>query len=192
MAAFSLFPSYVQVYYHSPWAPHVMTIPTLQWNDGASGGTFDTWAAGTTGADGMINDFIDQWATLFTSEIEFDYYSIFNFPAEDEDPINVYSGSLAILGTVTPGTINNKAVQLTISWGCSGGSLLKTVGMDANAPTDFLKVGPIGIITFIPLIVAQVTSAASGWASRAGEQPLFGKQVAYTLNEKLRRSYHEN
>lgn len=192
MAVHSLFPSFVQIFYHSVWAPHVMTIPTLQWNPGADQGTFDTWEAGTTGADGMINSFIDDWADLFTTAVTFDYYTIFNYADEDALPVPVAFGALGTTGTQTPGSLNDKAVQITVSWQCSDGSILKTVGMDAVAPVDFVKAGPLDLASFIPDIIAEITGVANGWASRAGGQPLFGKQAAFTLNEKLRRNYHEN
>jgi hypothetical protein len=66
------------------------------------------------------------------------------------------------------------------------------VGLDAIAPANFNKIGVTGILALIPEIVANITGSGNGFASRAGTQPLFGKQIAYTLNEKLRRSYHTN
>lgn len=192
MTRYGLFPSFVQVYYHSQYAPHVMTLPTLQWSPGEDQGTFETWAAGSTGADGMISDFIDVWAELFTDDTEFDYYSIFNYPAEDELPEQVAFGTLATPGGQVAAAQNTKAVELTVTWACAGGFILKTVGLDAIAPANFNKIGVTGILALIPEIVANITGSGNGFASRAGTQPLFGKQIAYTLNEKLRRSYHTN
>jgi len=192
MAQYGLFPSFVQVYYHSNFGPHVMTLPTRQWSPGLDQGTFSTWSATDHAADDMITALVTAFADLFTTNSEFDYYAIWNYPDEDALPEQVAFGELGIAGTVTPGTINTKAVQTTISWACDGGFLLKTCLMDSNAPAQFGKVNALGILTLIPDIVTEVTGAANGWASRAGTQPLFGKQIAYTLNEKLRRNYHEN
>lgn len=192
MTVYTLFPSYVQVFYHSPWGVHVQTLPTLQWEAGAGSGSFLTHAAGSIDADVMINAFIDVWLTLFTTEIVFDYYTIFNFADEDALPVPVASAALGQTGSAAPGSLTNKAVQVTISWQCVGGFLLKTVGLDANAPVDFTKLGPTELAAAIPTIIAEVTDDTNAWASRAGTKPLFPKQAAYTLNEKLRRSYHEN
>lgn len=192
MTQYSLFPSYVQIFYHSTWAPHVMTIPTRQWSAGDDQGNFLGWDEGTHPADNMIQTFVTAWADLFTSEVVFDYYAIFNYADEESLAVPVAFNDLSTPGTVSPSGITNKAVQITISWQCAGGFLLKTVGLDANSGVDFEKIGPIDIMTFLPDVVTEITAVTNGWASRAGTQPLFPKQAAYTLNEKLRRSYHEN
>lgn len=192
MTVYSLFPSYVQIYYHTSNAPHTMIIPTNQWHPGDVQGFFDGWDFGERDADTMINDFIADWADLFTSNTTFDYYTIFNYAEEESLPQAVAFGELAVPGTVSPTGANYIAVQATISWKCDNNSILKTVGMDAVAPDNFQKVLPLGLTTFIPDIIAEVTGVSNAWRSRAGGLPLFGLQAAFTLNEKLRRSYHEN
>jgi len=192
MTQFSLFPSFVQVFYHSQYGPHVMTLPTLQWSAGADQGDFANWFPGSVDADSMITAFVTAWADLFTDDTEFDYYSIFNYPDEESLPEQVAFGTLAIPGGQVAAAQNTKAVQITISWACVGGFLLKTVALDAIGSAQFEKIGVTGIIALIPDIVDEITGVTNGWASRAGTQPLFGKQIAYTLNEKLRRSYHTN
>lgn len=192
MAQYTLFPSFVQVYYHSQYGPHVMTLPTLQWSPGAGQGAFETWDLASISADTMIEAFVTAWAELFTDDSEFDYYAIWNYPDEDSLPVQVAYNTLAIPGGQVAATQNTKAVELTVTWACSGGFILKTVGLDAIGSANFQKVGVTGILALIPDIVAEVTGSGNGWASRAGTQPIFGKQIAYTLNEKLRRSYHEN
>lgn len=192
MTVYSLYPSFVRVYYKSIWGFHVQTLPTLQWEAGAGSGSFVTHAAGTVDADDMINAFLTVWSDLFTTEVTWQYYEILNYADEDSFPVPVATAALAQVGTVAPGTINNKAVQLTITWQCAGGHILKTVGLDANASPDFVKLGPTQIAAAVPDVVAEITATTNAWASRAGTQPLFAKQAAYTLNEKLRRSYHEN
>lgn len=192
MTLFSLFPSYVNIFYHSPWAPHIATLPTRQWSPGADQGTFTAWDLSDIDADTMINEYVDGVLGILTEEIVFDYYQIMNFLAPDGLPVPVAYADLAQAGTVTPGTIDNKAIQFTVSWQCLGGYLLKTVLMDANSAPDHDRIGATAIAAAIPDMVTAITAATNAWASRAGTQPLFAKQAAYTLNERLRRAYHMN
>jgi len=192
MTAYSLFPSFVQVYYHSIWSPHVMTLPTRAWLSGADQGEFLGWDDLYHDANDMITALITEWMTLFTEEVVFDFYTIFNYDSEESLPVSVASGVLGLDSGVAAGTISNKAVQITVTWQCLGGFILKTVGLDANPPTDFEKLNPVQVSAGIPGVVDEITALTNGWASRAGTRPLFPKQAAYTLNEKLRRAYHLN
>lgn len=192
MAVYTLFPSYVNIFYHSPWAPHVATLPTRQWSTGVGNGTFLAWDASDIDAEDMINEYVDALTALFTTEIVFDYYQINNFADEESAPVPVAYGDLAQAGSVAAGVIDNKAIQFTVTWQCVGGHILKTVLLDANSASDHDKIGPTGIAAAVPDLVTAVTAPTNAWASRAGTQPLFPKQGAYTINERLRRAYHMN
>lgn len=192
MTEYGLYPSYVQVSYHSPKAPHLMTIPTLQWNQGTGNGTFDTHDAVGIDANDMIQALIDEWALLFPDVVEFDFYTIYDFSDPDGLPSPVSYGALTQVGGVAVGTTTWVAIQMTVTWQCLGGSILKLVGMDAVSSANFAKTGPTDILAFAPGLVAEVTGSGNAWASRAGTQPLLGKQIAFTVNEKLRRNYYLN
>lgn len=192
MTVFTLFPSYVQANYHSSRGVHVAIMPTLQWSPGGSNGVFETWDSVGVDADTMIQEFFDAYFPLFPTTVEFDSYTIFNFPDEDSHPEPVSFGALGQVGTGNAATTTWVAIQATITWQCGGGFILKTVGLDAVASANFAKTGPLTIATQIPDVVAAITGSGNGWASRAGTQPLFGKQIAYTVNEKLRRNYNLN
>ena len=57
----SLSPASVEIDYHSAYAPHTMTIPTLEWfptSITGNLGSFSNWAAGTRDAEDMVLDLI--------------------------------------------------------------------------------------------------------------------------------------
>lgn len=192
MTVYTLFPSYVNIFYKSIWGPHIATLPTRQWSPGPDNGTFLAWDLSDIDADTMVQEYVDAIEDLFTEEISFQYYQIMNFADEDATPVPVAYGALAQVGTVAAGTIDNKAIQFTITWQCDGGSILKTVLLDANSAQDHEPASPIAIAAVIPDLVAAITAPTNAWASRAGQQPLFPKQGSYTINERLRRAYHMN
>lgn len=192
MTVFSLFPSYVQLSYHSPQAPHVALIPTLQWRPGGAWGTFDTWDEGTIDADVMIQEYVDAVVLHYANNVQFDFYTIFNFPDEESDPTAVVFNTLGQVGSVSVGTLTWVAVQQTLTWQCAGGFLLRTVFLDSIATSQFAKISALDAGITYPALISAVLASTNGWASRAGTQPLFIKQAAFTLNEKLRREYRLN
>lgn len=192
MTAYTLYPSFVNIFYHSPWAPHIATLPTRAWSSGPDQGTFNAWDLTDIDADTMINEYVDAAAALLTTEVVFDYYQIMDFLTEEGPPVPVAYGDLAQAGTVAAGTIDNKAIQFTVTWQCDNGHILKTVLLDANSAPDHNKLGPTEIASAVPALVTAITAPTNAWASRAGTKPLFAKQGAYTLNERLRRAYHMN
>lgn len=192
MAQFGLFPSFVQINYHSPRGPHIATVPMKQWSAGVDQGFVEDWVSTLTNADTMIQEFVDGYAFLFPDNTVFDYYTIFNYEDEESDPVPVAFNTLTQLGATAVGSNIWVAVQQTVTFQCEGGHILKIVGMDAIAGTQFLPVGPTVIAAALPDLVAALTSTVNGWASRAGSMPLFGKQIAYTINEKLRKQYKLN
>jgi len=187
----SLYPAYVQISYHSPYAPHTMTIPTLEWTAGGVSGTFVTWAAGTIDASDMVNAMIDKIKEFFAAAVTFDSFTIFTMDAIDAPAIPRYSEAVAIAGTnATPG--NYKAVQSVWTAKCSDGSLAKINFMDVGNNNSFEKVTFATIGSAGTAFLNEWFAATNGWSSRQNGQPYFFLQASYTLNEALRRQYHEN
>lgn len=193
MTAFSLFPSFVKLYYHTAYSPHVQIIPTRQWNTGLDEGSFDDWASGTIGADDMVQGFVQDVVPYIVTTTVYDYYEIWNYP--DEDSLPEVVRTVAVVdgeGLVDPSGKTTKAVEVTYSFKTSFNNILKIVLLDGVANTQFDKVGVLDAPTYSADIIANIINPTNGWAGRDGGQPMFCSQIAFTLNEKLRRSYRQN
>ena len=188
--AFTLFPSYVRLFYHTKFAPHTMTIPTLQWISDVDAGLFETHNAGTINALDMITDLATVLASVYIEETDFfDSYVIYNFPSEDGFPQPVRSGVLAIEGgTAGPETLYRQAGQYTITWHTDIFNIFKLVLLDQSGGADFDPIRTLPGAGFLFDLNGLVTDLDSGWAGRDGHPPTTFIQVAITLNERLRRA----
>lgn len=189
MTVHSLAPNFVQIQYHSPYAPHVMTLPTLPWTPDASFGLFETHSGGTKAADDMIEELILLMVPFFKSTVVFDYWTIYSMADATAPAIPEVGAASGEPGT-SAGTAWDKATQATWSFKTAGGNLSKVVMLDNDTGNSFGKIGPGALTGDAAAFVAKWTSDAEGWAGRDNTQPSFFLQIAYTLNEKLRRQYH--
>jgi hypothetical protein len=184
-------PWFVQIASHSAFAPHIQTIPTLPWTPGVGYGEFDTWAAGTKAADDMIEEFVDLQAPFFPTSYAWDYFTIYSQPTIADPAIPVIGKVLTQVGTAGAGG-EIKATQATWSFKTTTGGLFKLVQLDLKAAAGFTKTTPTTLTVDAQNLVDAVQDQANGWSGRDGARPSFFLQIAYTLNEKLRRQYHMN
>lgn len=194
MAPNSLYPSFVKIDYHSAYGSHVMTIPTLQWQatpnvNGA--GAFTDWAASTRDADDMINQLVDLMAVFFKDDTTFDLYTIYNMTAPDADPNPVASKALGTAGSNST-TTWSKAVQTTFTFRTALFGIMKLVFLDAPSGGLFDRILSFDASPEAVAIRAALNSSSNGWAGRDGGRIDTLVQIAYTLNEKLRREYNMN
>lgn len=191
MAVGSLYPSFVQINYHSPYAPHVMTIPTNQWETGPDGGTFQAWDASLINAPDMVHAMVLKIVPFYAPAVIFDSFTIFTKAAVDAPAIPRYSEVLNEPGTnPTPG--NYKAVQSTWTAKCDNGSLAKFSFMDVGNNNSFERVTFATVGADGTAFLNEWFAATNAWRSRLDGRPYFFLQASYTLNEELRRQYHEN
>lgn len=189
MTAYALDPAFVQIQYHSAYAPHVMTLPTTAWTPDANYGLFETWGGGTKAADDMIEELILLMCPFFPSTVEFDYWTIYTMASPTSPAIPRVGAASGEPGTaVAPGS--TKATQATWSFKTEGGNLSKVVMLDLNTNNSFEKVTPGELAGASAAFVAKWTADTEGWSGRDNTQPSFFLQIAYTINEKLRREYH--
>lgn len=185
----SLFPAFVQINYHSVYAPHVMTIPTLEWTPDAGYGLFETWAGGTIAADDMVEQLIDVMLPFFPASVGFDAFTIYTMASPTDQAIpRVFKTSAEVGSNGTPG--NSHAVQATWTFKTDEGGISKLVMLDMGNNNSFERVTQATVGVAGQALIDEFTSDANGWAGRDNGQPTFFLQIAYTLNEKLRREYH--
>lgn len=188
----SLFPACVHIAYHSAYAPHIQVIPTLEWLESPGDfGSFETWAAGTVDAETMIEQLITAQAEFFPATVVFDSFSVFTYETPTSEPQLRVSKNLAIAGTAVAAGWS-KAAQATWSFKTTLGGELKIVHLDVNTLNAWDKITSATASGDQTTFINALVDDANGWAGRDGGQPIFFQQIAFTLNEKLRRNYYMN
>lgn len=192
----SLSPAFVKIESASPFAPHVMTIPSVPLIAaiGEAPPYFDLRGAEIdVNVDGAINDFVNLLKPLFFSSYHWSSYTVYSQPGVGDEPIPVWSGSLSQVGTsAEAGTVPAKAWQQTFTFRATDFTLFKLVLLDAP-----IGMGNERIVNLTPnvnyeALRAYVVAPETWIASRGGGRPQTFLQLASTLNEKLRRSYRMN
>jgi hypothetical protein len=184
-----LFPSFVKLFYHSAYAPHVQTIPTKQWYPGIAGlGFFNNWFELPVDASDMIDAFVAKEKVVMPPGTTFDYWEIWNYPDPDSLPQPVQTGTLGVVGT-SAGTGWSKAVEQTFLMRTTGFGLAKLVLLDVPTDNFFGKVAAADFTTPYNDLVNIFMDENWAWSGRDNNRASIVKQATITLNEKLRRSY---
>jgi len=191
MAINSLYPAFVQIQYHSAYAPHVMTLPTTQWTPDLDYGTFACWDGSDKAADDMVEELVLLMVPFFKSTVQFDYWTVYTMADPTAPAIPRKGAAIGEPGT-SAGTGWDKATQATWSFKTEDGGLSKVVMLDLETGGAFGKITPAGLTGDAAAFVAKWTADTEGWSGRDNSKPDFFLQISYTLNEKLRREYHLN
>lgn len=189
----SLSPAFVKISYRSPFAPHSQIIGTNTWNDGAAMGDFEAWSGSPIDAETMIEELITAEAEFFQTNVNFYSYEIYTL-ADDEDaiPLLVRAKNIDIDGTiVTGGSGQFEATQATWSFRSNTGAPSKIVMLDVYVQ-NFDKITSATASADQTAFIDAYTDVGNAWAARVTSRPYFFTQIAYTLNEKLRRNYYLN
>jgi len=191
MTAYSLFPSYVKVFYHSIYAQHTMTLPTRRWIptpvSGANGSYLD-WTGTPRDGEEMITDLFTVLQEICSADVNFDTFIIYDIPSEGDAPQPVSGGVIDLPGTVaTPGW--QKAVQTTFTFFDTAFNKSKLVLLDSASSNDFGKHLAGDFTGGETDVIAQMISEGNAWASRAGFRPSVCLSVTQTINDALRKQY---
>lgn len=192
MTEHGLYPSFIKVEYHSTFAPHVMLLPTRQWNPlgGTTGhGGYVAWDDSDRDADGMIIDLITELTKICSDEVDFDNYIIYNVPTPGASPIPVAGDDCNALTGIdgTPGWF--KATQFTYTFFDTAFNTVKLVLLDASSNGDFSRRSPGSLTSDESSPSAEFMLDTNAWSSRAGFRPSVLRSLAVTINDKLRREY---
>lgn len=192
MAPNSLAPAFVEIAYHSAFGSHVQTIPTLAWDPvGATYGFFDTHNGNTVDAETMIDAIVTLEAEFFPTTVIFDSWTVFT-KADALAPSNPrVQKNVNVAGTVAaPGWF--KAAQATWTMKTDLFGEFKIVNLDVATLNAWDKITSATASADQIALIAALRDADMGWAGRDGGRPEFFQQIAFTLNEKLRREYRMN
>lgn len=187
MPVHSLFPAFVEVFYHSEFGVHVQTLPTNEY--AVDTDTFESWSGPGVGSDTMILALIDKYKFLFPSSVSFDSYRIFTLA--DENSIPLLSKAATITGKVgtasSPGW--SKAVQGTLSALGTSGTKARLVFLDSDSAGDFDGVFTLPGSGALFDLMAEWGNVGNAWRTRGNERVVTFLEYSKTLNEKLRREY---
>lgn len=186
----TLVPGFVEILYHSTAAPHVMRLPTLQWNDDASpggAGSFESWSGVDKDAEDMVDQLTDVMLPFFNPLVTFDGFIVYTQPTDPGESFPVASGSFTGKVGTGPGDSWFAAVQTTVIARTSLFGIAKLVLLDSNSGDNFTpELTPSGAMT---ALLDEWFSLENGWRGRDGGRPKTFVKATQTLNEKLRREY---
>jgi hypothetical protein len=192
MTVNSLSPYYVEINYHSAYAPHVMTMPLIGWSPGTDPtGDLELADGGSDVAGDVMLEYISLIAPFFPATVEWDYWTIFSMPTPTDTPIPVAAAASAVVGSnATPG--NTKAVQATWTFKTNLGGIFKIVMLDMGNNNSFERVNFVNLGVAGTALVDYIVGDTSPFQGRDNGRPTFFMQIAYDLNDKLREQYHMN
>lgn len=184
---FSLDPAFVQIFYHSLYGPHIMTLPVNDYDPITD--EFATWAGPGVDSTTMITDLVDKLLPFFPTSAAFDNFRIFTQDGAEAVPFLRKAGSFTSkVGTNSaPGW--SKAVQVTISALDSGGFKVRLQLMDAASGDSFDPITAIVPASSLDDLFNEWSDNTNAWSSRQGAPPATFLEYSLTLNEKLRRGY---
>lgn len=188
----SLFPAFVVLEYHSAFGHHKMTIPTKVYTPPDvtfSAGSFLAWNSSQRDADEMINDLVELMAVFWKTDTTFDSYTIYTMDDPDAAPQPQYAAALGIPGS-NSSTSWSKAVQTTFSFRTDLFGQFKLVFLDAPSGNLFDRIDTFSTSPEAIAIRDELADSANAWSARDNGKPVTLVQIAYTLNEKLRREYN--
>jgi len=193
MAENSLFPCSCEILYRTINAPHRMILPLTEWSPISTGhpsGTNLAWDTTQVDTDDMISGLKDLLLPFWPPSTTFSSYTISTYANKDA-PARPQASFGFVVGAGT-GAATIPAAQATFNFKTTNFGAFKLVMLDAKVsaafgPLDSLVVGvnddEIALRDWLRL-------EANAFSGRDGFRPSVLPRITYTLNEKLRASYH--
>lgn len=180
-------PYWVQINYHGAIAPHTMTIPTRNWNPGASYGTFDDWSSGTIAAETMIEALVTTFLPMYNADVTFDNFVIFKQLLPEDEPQPVMSKNMTgktgtDVSASWAGAVETQIIVRTAAFG-----LAKLVLLDSVSYNDFNPMLTPSIE--VAAVLAEWTADTNGWSGRDNSRPNIFLKATVNINQKLRKEY---
>jgi hypothetical protein len=192
MANDRLFPAFVRVQYHSSKAPHVATLPLRELVSAGPGdiGEVRRWDNTLVASDTYIEDFIDLWATMVSSELTFDRWQLFSLEAPDAAPLWIWEAAHSAVGSAVIAAGLVFSVQHTISFRSDEGGLAKLTTMDRKSGGFFGR-------SYVPSAIEQTMidfyeSDLNAFAARDNGRPIAFLRLTVSQNDRLAREYHHS
>jgi hypothetical protein len=177
--------------YHTAFAAHKMTLPTLQWlptNLTGSLGSFQAWDLSSVDAEAMVNAFCTKLAALVPATTSFDLATAYTQATPTSDNIPVRSVAIGTPGTLVGGSFP-QAVSCTMNFKTLGNGDAKVVILDT----------PLGASGFLALhapfasgftdVETELTNVSNAWSGRDDTRISTLRKVTFDLNDRLQKQY---
>lgn len=191
MAPNSLSPSSVVIDYHSAYAPHKMTIPTLQWYvTSITGdlGSYQAHNAAAVDAETMIMALIDKLKVFLKTNEAFDNITIYTQDTATSPNIPRVTKAISVAGIATTG--NEAAVSATWNFKTAANGNAKLTLLDTPIPaTWFNRIRHADFNSDQQAVATEFQLSANAWSGRDDYQPVSCASITYDLNDKLQRMY---
>jgi hypothetical protein len=189
----SLFPCSVQIFYRTINAPHMMVVPLREWSPISGGhpaGTNLNWLDVQVDTDDMIVDFIALLLPFFATTCSFSSYVINTYASETAPARPQFSQALT--GAVGTGGADIPAAQATYNFKTTNFGAFKLVLLDTQVSSTFQPLEALVSPANDNEIALRdyVIDTGFAFSGRDNFRPQLLKRITYTLNEKLRKSYH--
>jgi len=195
MTEYGLQPSYIRLDYHSSYAPHSQTIPTVQWlptSITGAMGSYVNWNSIPIDAEQMIDDYVAAAKELLPTTSSYDLATVFNYDSGANIFVPIATKSLAVAGTMGAAS-PNKAFSFTINLRTVGGHALKNVFLDyVVGAIELNKISILGFTADMLAVAGELTDADNGWSGRDNTRPGAIVSGTYDLNDALQKQYRMN
>jgi len=139
----------------------------------------------------MIDDLITLMAEFYPTTVVFDSWTIYTRTGYPNPWQPRVQKNVAVAGTVAvPGL--NQAMQATWTMKTAEFNILKIVMLDVATLNSVTKITSATASADQIAFLDALKDDAQAWCGRDKGQPSFFLQIAFTLNEKLRREYKMN
>lgn len=191
MAPNSLSPASVVIDYHSAYAPHKMTIPTLEWfPTSITGdlGSYQAWNGSPIDAEVMVMALINALAPFLKTNAAFDNITIYTQATATSPNIPRASKAIAVVGTAAGG--NEAAVSATWNFKTAANGNMKLTLLDTPIQsTWFNRILPADFDADKQAVADEIVLNSNAWSGRDDSDPSTVRSITYDLNDKLQRMY---
>lgn len=189
----SLAPCSLVLKYRTAQAPHDMTIPLNAWQFPSSGhvaGTNLAWDDTQRDTDDLVTDLVVLLKPFWPTTTAFTNYIIntYETPTSPARP----QVALSLTGGAGTGGATIPAAQATFNFKTTDFNAFKLVMLDARVSATFQPLENFVVGTNDDEIALRdyIVADTNAFRGRKETQPVQLIRVTYTLNEKLRKSYH--
>lgn len=189
MAANSLFPGFVKIFYTTNGHQHIMTQPVDPYvgvggafglNTGNPGPGYFPWTAG-------IDAFVAVLRPLIHSSSSINRAELWTLAAPGADPIYQDTHEIELAGTSA--TVPQPNSQLVVSFRTTTGGLLRVYVMEGSNTVNQELFPPVWGNTIIANFVNYIASNTGYLKGRDGGQPKVGIRLLTKTNDALRKKY---
>lgn len=192
MTVHSLAPSSGVIAYHTTFAAHRMTIPTLAWSPvsaGGSLGSYQAWDLTTMDAELMWDDFIGVLEALVPSTTVFDEVTIYTQDDADSPNIPRATGVLGVAGS-SAATGLQEANSATFNFKTLDNGNFRVVLLDFPLGSGgYNKILPSGFGAEVLALESFVVDTGNAFSGRDDTRPYVLRTVTFDLNDKLQKQY---